>query len=173
MGSSEVTLKSQNSSCLPYFFIFLSQHQTQCPDALGPQWKIVELNCVLFLQSGWQLRRAQGIFSRWCTMSCLVIQSCLTLCDPMNPSPPLSMGILQARILEWVAMPSSKGSSQPRDQTQIFPIAGVFFTIWATREDRNVLKLQHSDVCAPLQKLLQVIDLYTENLWVWGHVSII
>ena len=40
---------------------------------------------------------------------------------------PLSMGILQA-ILEWVAMPSSKGSSQPRDQTQVSCIAGGFFT---------------------------------------------
>ena len=47
---------------------------------------------------------------------------------------PLSMGILQARILEWVAIPSSRGSSQPRDQTQVSRIAGGFFTNWATRE---------------------------------------
>ena len=47
---------------------------------------------------------------------------------------PVSMGILQARILEWVAMPSSKRSSQPRDQTQITHTAGIFFTIRATRE---------------------------------------
>ena len=46
----------------------------------------------------------------------------------------LSMGSLQARILEWVAMPSSRESSQPRDQTQVFCIAGEFFTIGATRE---------------------------------------
>ena len=43
-------------------------------------------------------------------------------------------GILQARILEWVAFPFSKGSSQPRDWTQVFRIAGGFFTSWATRE---------------------------------------
>ena len=43
-------------------------------------------------------------------------------------------GILQARILEWVAISSSRGSSQPRDQTQISCIAGRFFTFWATRE---------------------------------------
>ena len=42
---------------------------------------------------------------------------------------PLSMGILQARILGWVAMPSSRGSSQPRGQTQVSHIAGGFFTI--------------------------------------------
>ena len=47
---------------------------------------------------------------------------------------PLSMGILQARILEWVAMFSSRGSSQGKDQTQVFCIAGRFFTIWATKE---------------------------------------
>ena len=47
---------------------------------------------------------------------------------------PLSMGILQARILEWLAMPSSRGSSLPRDQMQVSHIAGGFFTIWATRE---------------------------------------
>ena len=44
------------------------------------------------------------------------------------------MGILQARILEWVAMPSSRGSSQPRDWNQVFCIVGSFFTIWVTRE---------------------------------------
>ena len=43
-------------------------------------------------------------------------------------------GILQARIQEWVAMPSSRGSSQPRNQTQVSHIAGRFFTIWVTRE---------------------------------------
>ena len=47
---------------------------------------------------------------------------------------PLSIGILQARIMEWVAMPSSRGSSQPRDWTQVSHIAGRFFTIWATKE---------------------------------------
>jgi len=43
-------------------------------------------------------------------------------------------GILQARILEWVAFPFSRGSSQPRDQTQVSLIGGGFFTSWATRE---------------------------------------
>ena len=50
----------------------------------------------------------------------LVTQSCLTLCHPMDCNPPDSSvhGIHQARILEWVAMPCSRGSSQPRDRTQ-------------------------------------------------------
>ena len=61
----------------------------------------------------------------------LVTQWCLTLCDPMDCSPPGSSvhGILQARILEWIAMPSSRGSSQPKDRTQVSRIVGGFFTI--------------------------------------------
>ena len=47
---------------------------------------------------------------------------------------PVSMGILQKRILEWVAMSSSRGSSWPMDWTQVSCIAGTFFTIWAIRE---------------------------------------
>ena len=60
----------------------------------------------------------------------LVAQSCLTFCDPMDYSLPGSpvQGILQARILEWVAFLFSRGSSQPRDQTQVSRIVGGFFT---------------------------------------------
>ena len=54
-----------------------------------------------------------------------------TLCNPMNYT---VHGILQARILEWAAFPFSRGSSQPRDQTQVSHIVGGFFTNWATRE---------------------------------------
>ena len=56
------------------------------------------------------------------------LQSCPTLCDPMDCSPPGSSvhGTLQARILEWVATPSSRGSTQPRDQSCISCIAGGF-----------------------------------------------
>ena len=59
------------------------------------------------------------------------VSSRLTLCDPMDYSPPGSsvQGILQAKILEWVAIPFSRGSSQLRDQTRISCIAGRFFTI--------------------------------------------
>ena len=46
-------------------------------------------------------------------------------------------GILQARLLEWVAVPLSRESSQPRDQTQVSHIAGRFFASWATREAWN------------------------------------
>ena len=67
------------------------------------------------------------LFTKW-KWKC---QSCLTLCDPMDYT---VYGILQARILEWVAFPFSRGSSQPRDWTQVSCIAGGVFTSWATRE---------------------------------------
>ena len=49
----------------------------------------------------------------------------------------LSMGILQARILKWVVIPFSKGSSRPRDRTQVSCIACGFFTVWATRKAQD------------------------------------
>ena len=63
-----------------------------------------------------------------------VAQSCPTLCDPMDYT---VRGILQARILEWVAFPFSRGASQPSDWTQVSLIIGCFFTSWATREAQN------------------------------------
>ena len=64
-----------------------------------------------------------------------IAQSCPTLCDPMD----LVHGILLARILEWVAFPFSRGSSQPKDQTQVSHTADGFFTSWATREAQDYL----------------------------------
>ena len=63
------------------------------------------------------------------------MQLCLTLCNPKDYGPPGSFvfGILQARVLEWRAIPFSRGSSQPRDWTQVSCITGIFFIIWATR----------------------------------------
>ena len=76
-------------------------------------------------------------FFNWLTIQCSYMphemkmkatQSCPTLCDPIDYT---VHGILQARILEWVAFPFSRGSSQPRYQTQVSHIAGRFFTSWA------------------------------------------
>ena len=63
-----------------------------------------------------------------------VAQLCLTLCHTIDYT---VHGILQARILEWVAFPFSKGSSQPRDQTQVSHIAGGFFTSRVTGKPKN------------------------------------
>ena len=85
-----------------------------------------------------------GVYLRqtviWKDTKVEVVQSCPTLCDPLDYR---VHGILQARILEWVAFPFSRGSSWPRDQTQVFHIAGGFFTSWATREAQK-------DTCTPI-----------------------
>ena len=80
--------------------------------------------------------RSKNISSSKVKVKVLVTQSCLTVCDCMDCSPPDSSlhGILQARILEWVAMPFSRGSSRPTDRIQVFCIASRLFTIWVTRE---------------------------------------
>ena len=74
-------------------------------------------------------------------MLCLVAHLCL-FATPWTVArqAPRSMGILQARILEWVVMPSSRGSSQPRDQIQVSLMAGEFFTIWTTREALRLVR---------------------------------
>ena len=61
----------------------------------------------------------------WKRSEVKVTQLCPTLCSPMDYT---VHGILQARTLEWVAVPFSRGSSQPRDETQVSRIAGRFFT---------------------------------------------
>ena len=68
--------------------------------------------------------------------SCSVAQSCLTLCEPVNCSPPGSSvhGISQARILEWVAISSCRGSSRPRDPTHVSCTGRWIPYHWAIRE---------------------------------------
>ena len=65
-----------------------------------------------------------------------VAKSCMTVCDPIDSSLPGTFihGIFQARVLEWVAISFSRGSSLPRDWTQVSSIAGRRFNLWATRE---------------------------------------
>ena len=76
-----------------------------------------------------------------CESENLIAKSYPTLCDPMNCSPlGYSVhGISQARILEWVPIPFSRGSSWPRDWTRGSSIAGGFFTIWAIREAKRFI----------------------------------
>ena len=91
-----------------------------------------------------------------CAVLCIAAQSCLTICDPMDCSLPgtsLSMGILQAWVLEWVVMLFSRGSCQPRDWIQVSCIAGEFFTIWATREASTFWQLW----IKPLVRLIFII----------------
>ena len=94
------------------------------------KWRILVSNCPCLAMAA----RAPVCV---CVCVCvLVTQSCPSLCNPMDSSPPASSihGILQARIQEWVAISFSRGSSQPRDQTWVSYIAGRLFSVWATRE---------------------------------------
>ena len=93
-----------------------------------------------------------------------VAQSCPTLCDPMDCSLPGSSvhGVLQARVLEWVAISFSRGSFQPRDQTRISCIAGRCFTLWTTREDLS--SVQFSSVTQSCPTLWDPINRSTPGL---------
>ena len=105
----------------------------------------------------------------------LVTQSCLTLYNPMDCSPPGSPvhGILQARILEWVAISFSRGSYRPRDQTQVSCTAGGFFIVWATREAKALPDFMgevnwHDLPSCPWP---QSTELLSQPLSLLGHLS--
>ena len=85
----------------------------------------------------WDIHTAMCEIGSEC-MHAQLLQSCLTLCNPMNCSPPGSCvhEIFQARILEWVAISFCRRSSQPRDQTRISCIGRQMPYLWATREAR-------------------------------------
>ena len=80
----------------------------------------------------------------------LVAQSCLTLCNPMDHSlpGPSVHGILQARMLEWVAISFSRRSSWPRDRTWVSYIAGKFLTIWATGKSLYIHIILNPGCCS-------------------------
>ena len=97
----------------------------------------------------------------------LVTLSCPIPCDPMHCTPLGSSvhGILQARILEWVAMPFSRGSSSPRDQTWVSCMAGSFFTDWATREAPIVAQIKTLTWNGKWFQLFYYFYLNIRNLW--------
>ena len=99
------------------------------------------------MERGWN----RIICGEVCARAHLVAQSCPTLYDPRDCSLPGSSicGILQARILEWLAKPFSRESSQPRDRTQVSRTVGRFFTGWATREARVVKQMQPNVIVKP------------------------
>ena len=96
-------------------------------------------------------------FSNFLAFLVKVAQPCPTLCNPMDCSPSGSSihGLLQARILEWVVIPFSRGSSWSRDWTRVSCIAGRFFTVWATREalgphsNSQTSFMGHPEKCCP------------------------
>ena len=118
MGSSSLTKDWTQAPCpgstvLPTWPLGLLESKIISSESLYPQHLILCLNIV-------------GVGVCVCVW---VAQSCLTLCDPMDCS--LLGSSVRAIILEWVAIPFSRGSSPPRGRTQISCITGRFFTIWA------------------------------------------
>ena len=138
------------------------------PSAAGPQASFDQKSCLSWQKWRKLNLRLQAASQVYCTLPAgisastflvfvpldwkvkvkvLVAQLYLHLCDPMDCSLPGSSvnGILQARILEWVAIPFSRRSSQPRDRTQVFWIAGRFFTNWATRDAPQIIYIPWSN----------------------------
>ena len=122
-----------------------------------------------------------------------VAQSCLALCDPMDCSPPrllapwhfpgmntgvgchfLLQGIFptQARILEWVAISFSRGSSPPRDHTRVSSIVGRRFTVWATREALSLPEECHSSggFGGPQTHTHTLSPAAQPHPWVWANL---
>ena len=97
------------------------------------------------------------------------LQLCLTLCNHMDYSPLGSSvhGILQTRILEWVATPFSRGSPQPRARTWVSCIGGRFFTIWDIREAPSL----SADESINTPWYIHTMKWYSVIKNVWTHVS--
>ena len=111
----------------------------------------------------------------------LVTQSCPTLCNLMDYSLSGSSihGILQARILDWAAIPFSRGSSQSGDRTQVSCIAGRFFTVWARRDkEKKILMsiLFHEECIITILTHIWLSDLLTLwylNIYIYIYLSFI
>ena len=94
-----------------------------------------------------------------------VSQLCPTLCDPMDYT---VHGIVQARILEWLAFPFSRGSSKPRDQTQVSHIAGGFFTSLTKSEAQEIWRrwlIRRRGVNSCLLPVRTVPSILYHGLW--------
>ena len=141
-------------------------------------WLFLPLRMLVFLRGAagccpTELRQGLGMHSgclegadtprfwataEWLSSSSQVARSCPTLCDPMGST---LHGILQGRILEWVASPFSLGSSQLRDPTQATRIAGRFFSSWAAQEGRRVTYLE-AKIVSRAQKQLNLLPRSTD-----------
>ena len=93
-------------------------------------------------------------------MKVKVTQSCATLCKPMDYT---IQGILQARILEWVAVLFSRGPSQPGDQTQVSHIAGEFFARWVTGEAQ--IEITTADIWCIFFEIIPLLAALTIVPW--------
>ena len=159
-----------------------SHHLTlQCPFTFPKPGAL--LSDAFFLPKLLCLTESQVSTTDLKTLLCVCV-SCSVMSDSLRPpwpvaqQAPLSMRILQARILEWVAMPFSRGSFQPRGQTQGSYIAGRFFTVWATRKPSlNMLsskmhsKLKTTFLESHLKKFCHSAEMCIQG-WIWKHLFV-
>ena len=138
-----------------YSIVYNSQDMEAAKMSIG-RW-LHEAMWYIFIVDNYSVRKRNLVICdnmdrsrKWKTLGAKL---CLTLCDPMNCSPPgfSVRGILQARILEWVAMSSSRGSSQARDWTQISCSASRLFAAWTKREAQHLQ-------CNTLNEISQIED---------------
>ena len=124
-------------------------------------------------KTDWYFLKKQNKQLQSVCMCVTVAQSCLTLCDPMDCSSPSSSvhRILQARILKWVTIPFSRGSSWPRGQNPVSCIA-----IWATREALGLVKTIPIHVrytsCLSLKNVISVTYIICDICFNWLVVKI-
>ena len=141
LGIHTEETRIERDTCTPMFIaapftVARTWKQPRCPSAdewIRNLWYIYTMK----YYSAIKKNTFESILMRWMKLGPIiqseseVAQSCLTLCDPVECSPSGSSvhGILQARILEWVAISYSRGSSHPRDRTQVSRIAGKHFNL--------------------------------------------
>ena len=99
-------------------------------------------------------------------------ESCSVVSNSCNPVDYTVHRILQARILEWVAIPFYMGSSQPRDQTQVSHTAGRFFTSWATREAHQKAWLSQMQWLTHILMKFPVKYIPTLRAWISAALAI-
>ena len=136
-GTMEWTWLKYSFGGVSLYILFLYQREPVCYN----MWSNFRFFCVwlkkVYITCWLVFLWLYGVCVCVCVCVCvLVAQSCPTLWDLMDCGPPGSSvhGILQARTLQWVAISFSKGSSWPRDRTQVSCIAGRCFTVCTTRE---------------------------------------
>ena len=135
--------KSMKTTETKVYLFHLCWRACFLPNVSSIIWFVKLRNLALYhyspgkISSSFFLSFFEKLWENWESLLChlkvkvKVAQLCPTLCDPMDY---IVHGILLARILGWVAFPFSRGSSQSSNRTQVSPIAGRFFTSWATRE---------------------------------------
>ena len=108
-------------------------------------------------------------------MKVFIAQLCPTLCSSVDCSPPgfSAHGILQTRILEWVAMPFFRGYSKPRDWVQVSWIVGRFFTVWATSTTCKIFESAWPIAVVHNSYIFVQLDNWNVNAFLFSKVLII